>query len=200
MPQRSASRRKALARDDWANAALDAIARGGVDSVAVETIAAELGATKGSFYWHFENRDALVQAALDLWEQRRTDAVIEYLEREPDPAKRLRTVMEAGAELGPADRAEIALLGNPGHPAAAKAVRRVARRRISYLAEQLEGLGYERDDALDRAVLIYNVYVGYVQMAHLAPRLITAEARRRQVEVVFEALVAGETRRGSGGA
>lgn len=183
-------RQQRLTREDWAEAALDAIARGGVAGVAVETIAAELGATKGSFYWHFESRDALIQAALDLWEERRTDAVMRFLEREPDPARRLRTVMEAGAELGPADRAEIALLGDPGHPAAARAVRRVARRRIAYISEQLRQLGYDEEEAVDRAVLIYNVYVGYVQMAHLAPRLTTAAARRRQVEVVFEALVA----------
>lgn len=182
-------RQQTLSRDDWAEAALAAIARGGVASVAVETIALELGATKGSFYWHFDSRDALIQAALDRWEERRTDAVIRHLDHQPDPALRLRTVMEAGVELGPADRAEISLLGNPGHPAAARAVRRVARRRIGYISEQLRQLGYEEEEALDRAVLIYNVYVGYVQMAHLAPRLITAAARRRQVEVVFEALV-----------
>src|SRR5437660_5551983 len=81
-----------LTPDDWAEAALAAIARGGVDAVAVETVAAELGATKGSFYWHFKNRDALIQAALDLWEQRGTEAVIEEFEREPDPATRLKKI------------------------------------------------------------------------------------------------------------
>src|SRR5690348_1930338 len=79
-----------LSPDDWARAALAAIAQGGVGAVAVETIATQLGATKGSFYWHFKNRDALIEAALALWEQRTTDAVIEELEREPDPAERLR--------------------------------------------------------------------------------------------------------------
>jgi AcrR family transcriptional regulator len=42
--------RRPLSPDDWARAALAAIARGGVGAVAVETVAAELGATKGSFY------------------------------------------------------------------------------------------------------------------------------------------------------
>ena len=132
-----------LTPDDWAGAALAAIARGGVDAVAVETVAAELGATKGSFYWHFKNRDALIQAALDMWEQRGTEAVIEEFEREPDPAVRLKKILEAGFELGPTDRAEIALLANPDHPAAVRAVRRVAERRITYIAEQLEKLGWD---------------------------------------------------------
>jgi AcrR family transcriptional regulator len=181
-----------LSPDDWERAALGAIARGGVAAVAVETIAAELGATKGSFYWHFKNRDALIQAALDRWEQGRTEAVIEGLEQEPDPAKRLRKLFEAAFELGPADRAEIALLARPDHPAALRAVRRAAERRITYISHQLEALGWDPGDALDRAVLLYYIYVGYLQTAHVAPHLISGDARRRQVELVFDALAAGD--------
>jgi AcrR family transcriptional regulator len=103
-----------LTPDDWARAALAEIARGGIEAVAVESLAAELGATKGSFYWHFKNRDALIQAALGRWEQRRTGAVIEELEREPGPARRLRKLLEAAFERGPTDRAEIALLLGSG--------------------------------------------------------------------------------------
>ena len=186
------SSQRPLTPDDWARAALAAIARGGVPAVAVETVAAELSATKGSFYWHFKNRDALIQAALDRWEQSRTESVIEELEREPDPAKRLRNVFDAAFELGPTDRAEIALLANPEHPAAVRAVRRVADRRITYMAEQLEKLGWDADDALDRAVLMYYVYVGYLQMAHVTPLVISDEDRRRQVDLAFNVLVTGE--------
>ena len=186
--------RRPLTPDDWAGAALAAIARGGIDAVAVETVAAELGATKGSFYWHFKNRDALIQAALDKWEQRRTEAVIEEFEREPDPAIRLKKILEAGFESGPADRAEIALLANPEHPAAVRAVRRVAERRITYIAEQLEKLGWDSANALDRAVVMYYVYVGYLQMAHVTPELIDDGARRRHLELVFDAFATGELR------
>jgi AcrR family transcriptional regulator len=187
-----------LSPDDWARAALAAIARGGVAAVAVETIASELGATKGSFYWHFKNRDALIQAALDRWEQWSTAAVIEELEHEPDPAKRLRKLLTAALALAPADRAEIALLANPDHPAARSAVRRVAERRIAYIARQLEKLGRGPADALDRAVLMYYVYVGYLQMTHVAPQMINGAAQRRRVELVFDALAVGELLQGPG--
>ena len=181
-----------LTPDDWAKAALKAIARGGIDAVAVETVAAELGATKGSFYWHFKDRDALVQAALDKWEQRRTEVVIQDFEREPDAAARLKKILAAGFEFGPADRAEIVLLANPEHPAAVRAVRRVAQRRITYIAEQLEKLGWDATEALDRAVVLYDVYVGYMQMAHVTPNLVTEAARRRQLDLVFNAFASAE--------
>jgi len=58
-----------LSADDWARAALELIAEQGVAAVAVEPLARRLGVTKGSFYWHFRSRDALLQAAIERWEQ-----------------------------------------------------------------------------------------------------------------------------------
>ena len=58
-----------LSPQDWIDAALAAIAAGGLAAVAVEPLAARLGTTKGSFYWHFASRDALLKAALANWEQ-----------------------------------------------------------------------------------------------------------------------------------
>lgn len=180
--------RRSLTRDDWARAALAAIARGGVDAVSVEAIAADLGATKGSFYWHFKNRDALIDAALEAWARRRTEGTIELLEQEPDPAKRLRLLLRTAFEHGPDDRAEITLLANPSHPAAVRAVREQADRRISYIARQYEAMGLRARDALDRAAVAYYIYVGYMQTAHVAPDSISGAARARQARLVMQLL------------
>src|SRR4051794_41644168 len=65
-------KRESLTGSDWTEAALEALARGGLTAVAVEPIAKSLGATKGSFYWHFADRNALLESALELWERRGT--------------------------------------------------------------------------------------------------------------------------------
>ena len=70
--------RQSLTAEAWAAAALDAMAAGGLDAVAVEPLARRLNVTKGSFYWHFPNREALLKAALALWEQRETVDVVSY--------------------------------------------------------------------------------------------------------------------------
>ena len=54
-----------LTPGDWARAALAAIARVGIAAVAVESVAADLGATR-RLLPAFQNRDALIQAALDM--------------------------------------------------------------------------------------------------------------------------------------
>src|SRR3546814_7811782 len=78
-----------LTADCWAEAALDAIAGGGLDAVAVEPLARRLGVTKGSFYWHFANRDALLRAALQRWEQTETDDIVARIGPESDPYVRI---------------------------------------------------------------------------------------------------------------
>src|SRR4051812_19567709 len=66
-----------LGRDDWLRAARLALHRGGPDAVRVEPLAAALGVTKGSFYWHFADRTALLEALLDEWEAERDLAAAE---------------------------------------------------------------------------------------------------------------------------
>lgn len=182
-----------LTPDDWAQAALQAIARGGVEAVAVEPLAAELGTTKGSFYWHFESRDALVEAALREWERIGVDAVIEALAGEPDPATRLRKLFATAMEMAPSDRSiEVAVLAKVDHAAARRAVRRVGQRRIAYMVGQLEQLGWTSREAHDRAAVIAWLYIGCLQSAHLAPRAARPETRRRRMELIFDAIVGGQ--------
>src|SRR3546814_1862651 len=90
-----------LTADCWAEAALDAIAGGGLDAVAVEPLARRLGVTKGSFYWHFANRDALLRAALQRWEQTETDDIVARIGPESDPYVRIvKLFKSANAKLG----------------------------------------------------------------------------------------------------
>jgi AcrR family transcriptional regulator len=51
---------------------------------------ARLGVTKGSFYWHFPSRDALLASTLERWEQYELDKVFARLEAIADPKERLR--------------------------------------------------------------------------------------------------------------
>jgi AcrR family transcriptional regulator len=101
---------------DWVRAAMAAIIEGGVASVAVEPLAAKLGTTKGSFYHHFANRDALIVAALEDWERHQTEAVIARMGLIPDPAERLRAIVAAAlADRDGAER-DAALVASATHP------------------------------------------------------------------------------------
>src|SRR5262249_19065938 len=125
MAEQKASGQRRLTRHDWIPAALGAIADGGLAAVAVEPLAGRLGATKGSFYWHFENRDALLEAAIRRWEKETTtDVVAEITAAHDAPASQFRRLVVGVIERAEQDRVGPALLASAAHPAVAPALER----------------------------------------------------------------------------
>src|SRR6476660_3754249 len=74
----------------WEQAALDTLSEMGLGAVAVESLARRLGVTKGSFYWHFPTREALIKAARERWERGDEEVVMAQVEDIADPRERLR--------------------------------------------------------------------------------------------------------------
>lgn len=187
--------RRRLTADDWAEAALAAIGEGGLAAVAVEPIAARLGATKGSFYWHFTNRDALVDAALERWEQLHTEAVIATAEAEPDPERRLRVLFAHASASSAADPLEVSLLATAAEPRVAAALRRVTDRRIGYVTGLFAALGFPAAEARLRGLLAYTAYLGNTQLGHAVPESLPGEADRdRYLDSAIDALLCREGR------
>ncbi|WP_030807080.1 TetR/AcrR family transcriptional regulator [Streptomyces sp. NRRL S-337] len=182
--------RQRLTAQDWADAALAAIGEGGLAAVAVEPLAARLGTTKGSFYWHFANREALVEAALERWEQLGTEAVITEVEAEPDPGERLRRLLLHAANRSAEDPLEVSLLATAAQPRVAAALARVTERRIGYVASLFAELGFPEEEARRRGLLAYTAYLGHTQLAHAVPRsLPDAAAREHYLDDVIDMLV-----------
>src|SRR4051794_23961543 len=98
-----------LSAQDWARAALKAIAAGGLAAVGVEPLARTLGVTKGSFYAHYRNRDELITAALDEWGRSHGEEGLAHFAAIADPARRVRGVLTAVVQGGPPP-------GPPGDP------------------------------------------------------------------------------------
>jgi AcrR family transcriptional regulator len=64
-----ASKSSPLQRGDWIQAAFARLSKDGIDAVRVEVLARDLHVSKGSFYWHFRDRDELAAAMLDQWDE-----------------------------------------------------------------------------------------------------------------------------------
>ena len=153
-----------LSAEDWAQAALDLIAEQGVAAVAVEPLARRLGVTKGSFYWHFPSRDALLVAALERWEKVEQETVFGTLEAIADPAQRLRALFALVAHEFKSHVIYSELLKALDHPAVQPVIGRVSQRRMDYLTASFRQAGLSRTDAQHRARLAYAAYVGFLQL------------------------------------
>ena len=181
--------RSRLSRSDWIEAALRALSVGGLGNLSVERLAGELGATKGSFYWHFKDRPALVEAALAEWEQRDTDQLIERAAALDDPRERLGWLFHVVFADEAAVGIDTALLADAEDPAVSAALERAGAKRLRFIETQFKQLGVEA--ASDRALLTYTAFVGLGQLRRATPSL-TPTGRRstRYVSHVTEWLIA----------
>ena len=161
----------------WVVAGLDALRKGGVAEVRVERLAADLGITKGSFYWHFRSRGELLEALLEFWSREMTDAEFERLQAiRANLAGRLLALAEDVLEKGmgrydPAIRAWAR-----GDRKVAAAVGQVDRRRVRVLTRFFEEGGFSAGDARVRARLFYTFLLGEPQVR--APRREAGELER----------------------
>ena len=148
----------------WVDAAFARFQNGGLDAIRVEAIARDIGATKGSFYWHFSNRHALVTAVMDRWEAEQTDAIIAVSEQSGDPRERLSRLFAAVAADRSRRGGELTLYASAATEGVGDIVHRVSERRISYVAELLVALGHGPADAHRRATIALAAVVGLQQL------------------------------------
>jgi AcrR family transcriptional regulator len=143
--------------------ALAAIATDGIGGVTIDRLARELRATRGSFYWHFRDRDELVVAAIELWARESTEERLPELEAIGDPLLRLRALVRSVYEV-PADPVEVALSASASDPRVASTLAHVVARRLSVVRRIFVDLGFSPRDASDRAWLTYAFYIGHHQL------------------------------------
>jgi len=155
-----------LDRQAWIEAAFAQLGEAGVDAIRVEPLAKRLGITKGSFYWHFRDRDDLLAAVLEAWEDRETDHYIAAVEAAGgQPGERLRRlfrmILADGAALAP----ELAIRDWARRDKrTAEAVLKIDTRRSAYLQDRFVEAGQPQGEAQARAALLYGLLMGEVMI------------------------------------
>ena len=154
-------------RATWIDEGLRALAAGGVEAVRVETLAKALGVTKGGFYWHFEDRPALLEQMLDQWERMVIDEVIAYVEGEGGDARaklrRLFTLANSDTELL---NIELAIRNWARRDrAVAKRMKRIDNRRMEYMRSLFGAFCSDEDDVEVRCLIAFSLFIGSHFMA-----------------------------------
>ncbi len=184
--------RRSVSAADWVAAAQRAFLAGGLSAVRVEVLARELGVTKGSFYWHFADRRALVGAVVERWENAHTDVMIAESQRGADPADKVRRLVTAvSAGFGRTSGEEL-LYVEAEREGIQAALNRVTDRRLDYLAGLLIELGQPRPEAERRAALALAAAIGMQQLLTGAPAAMHRESlhRDRFTRFLVDSLVA----------
>jgi AcrR family transcriptional regulator len=149
-------------RTSWIAAGLRALAAGGPDAVRIELLAQALGVTRGGFYWHFQDRRALLAEILDAWERTSVDEVIERVESDGGDARtRLRRLSAFAASSDEPLRTDLAVRDWARRErTVAERLRRVDNRRMGYLRALFGAFCPDADDVEARCMVFYSLWIG----------------------------------------
>jgi AcrR family transcriptional regulator len=158
-------------RSSWIEEGLRALGGGGPEAVRIEPLARALGVSKGGFYWHFSDRQSLLDEMLDAWERTMVDEVIETVEaEEPDARSRLRRLFAlAVASGGELLKIELAIRDwARREEAVAERLRRVDNRRMNYMRSLFGAICEDDDDVEARCLLTFSLFIGgpFVRVDH----------------------------------
>lgn len=174
-----------LTREEWVKAGLSALAEGGVENVLVERLARALAVTKGSFYWHFTGREALLAELKLAWERAQTADVIAAVDSAGgSPMDRLRRVVDRiGAMDVPLEAAmrRWATKDRDTHAL----VERIDAARIAHLQSVIAQAGAPPDLALDRARLLYYAFIGEVAFGRPIPKAERATTAQSNLDLIL---------------
>lgn len=146
-----------LGRDDWVRAAYAMLAEGGAASLSVERLAARLGVTKGSFYWHFKDRADLLDALRRRWTEQLVITRVEAAGGAPqEKVAHLLDIVVRSARQRRGGSLELAMRSWARRDAeTARVVEAVDQERLDYTAGLFRQLGFDPAEAEARAFLLY---------------------------------------------
>jgi AcrR family transcriptional regulator len=187
---REKTERSTLSAVDWERAAVELIAEKGVQAVAIEPLARRMGITKGSFYWHFPNREALLEQSLLRWEEHDSRNLAKSLGEIDQPRDRLISFFRRVGKEKLTHEVYSKLCAAAGHPQVEPVLERVANRRMAHLSAAFSEMGMPEELAKNQARLTYSVYLGYLQLQrqHQTPNL-SSEEFDAYIEHVIETLI-----------
>ena len=178
--------RSTLSAGDWEQQALVLIAEKGIRAVAVESLAARMGVTKGSFYWHFHNRESLLEQSLLRWEKHDAANLHTSLSAIDDPRERLRSFFRRTGREKLTHDVYSSLCMASDHPQVEPLLERVAERRMKHIEKAFEEIGFDSQAASHRARLTYSAYLGFLQLQkqHQTPSLSSEEFEAYMTHVI----------------
>ncbi|HVA16107.1 MAG TPA: helix-turn-helix domain-containing protein [Candidatus Dormibacteraeota bacterium] len=154
-----------LGRSDWIHAAMEVLASDGLEAVRVENLAKKLGISKGSFYWHFRDRDDLLDAMLEAWESGEVDWNVDEREVHRDPAGRWASVVELLSREAQRNLDVAIFSWAREDEKVGRRASEIEKRRAAHLRQVFREIGFTRAQAEEWSETAMLVYLGWVDRA-----------------------------------
>ena len=158
-----------LRPEDWLNAAQQRLVHGGIDAVKIGPLAEDLKVTRGSFYWHFRDRNHLLQTLLSQWRGQSREMFDRLVGGDGasgmEEFVRLVHLWIDESEFDPSLESAMRDWARTSDDVSA-VVKAVDEERIAYIKRIFLDFGYGEDEAFIRARITYFHQVGYYTIGY----------------------------------
>lgn len=163
----SETQERSISRQDWVNAARNALIERGISGVRLRSLAEMLGATTGAFYWQYKNLEELLDDVRQDWADKNTAPFRRAISAAgPDGWKQYLSyvrVLVLEDEFNPRYDNAIRDWAHNSEQTA-KVLADIEILRIEQLRGVFENLGFEGKEAAIRARVTYFHQTGYNAM------------------------------------
>jgi len=151
----------------WLEAAYQMLTESGVDAVKILPLAKRVGLARTGFYWHFKDRDALLDAMIQRWEDKNTGNLIARTEAYAESiAEAMFNLFDCWLDNalfdGPLDLAIRNWARND--PALQTRLDQADRRRLTAMTLIFTRFDYPEAEAKVRAMTMLYTQIGYLSM------------------------------------
>jgi AcrR family transcriptional regulator len=154
-----------LGREDWIRMGTKILIERGIEAVKIDSIAKQLNVTRGSFYWHFKNRDVFLLTILQEWETRRAADVMAQLEALIcSPSAKLLKLFDLVAQENTQLEKAIRIWAIKDSRVAAL-IEQVDRQQLNDLKNLFSQLGFPELEAKSRAQIVYAIRLAWFVIA-----------------------------------
>jgi AcrR family transcriptional regulator len=159
--------RQTTSEEAWLTAAYEVLTAQGVEAVKIMPLAKRLGVSRTSFYWHFKDREALLEAMIRYWEDKNTGTLVARTEAYAE------NVFEAVFNLFDCwldpdlfdSRLDLAIRNwARSDPALQARLDQADARRQRAMTDMLTRFGYDAEEAEIRALTMIYTQIGYISM------------------------------------
>ncbi len=151
-------------RIPWLQAGLFLLEEMGPGGLTIDELTRRVGLTKGSFYHHFRDRGAYVNALLEYWEREMTHRLIEEADRQAPSKNKQRHLTQLTLALYDSPLELNLRAWAMGSDLVRSYVQRVDAARIDYLERIALEITGDAARARQLAEIAYAVFVGGQQM------------------------------------
>ena len=139
--------RKNLTRKKWLEYALEILIKEGNTRLRIDHLVGCMGVTKGSFYWHFKDRDEFILRLVEHWAEVSTLVVVEHMSQvEGSAEERLLELMQY-IVINDLTRHDVAVRAWAlMEPQVAHIVRKTDKLRLNFIRDLFAEMGFRANE------------------------------------------------------